>query len=203
MPAQDPRQQYGSAMRGRPQQDTEAMFRGAGSYTGGAQERMREVDFDPSKPMVQAGSPSLPSLTGVAGGIADVVPMSEGAAGALASGARAGDVLLGMYQFGRAASGTRGVLDGLRSGQPAPQSQGSTLSGSQPLYKAASNAKTMASFGEQIADLGPQGGDYNPASSIRPDQQEQWQQQRGAANMRSIPRGIASTAAAMFGYGPR
>lgn len=201
MPAQDPRQQYGSAMRGRPQQDTESMFRGAGAYAGGAQERMREVDFDPSRPMMRTGSPSAPSLEGIAEGMAGVVPMGESAAGTLASGARAADVLLGMYQFGKAASGTPGVLRGLRSGQPAPQSQGATMSGSQPLYNAASNAATMGQSAGDVA--GAFGGGYAPTSSVRPDQQDQWQQQRATANMAGIPRGIAGATAAMFGYGPR
>ena len=201
MPAQDPRQQYGSAMRGRPQQDTESMFKGAGAYAGGAQERMREVDFDPSRPMVHTGAPSGPSLEGIAQGVADVVPMGESAAGTLNSGARAADVLLGMYQFGKAASGTPGVLRGLRSGQPAPQSQHATMSGSQPLYKAASSAATMGQSAEGAA--GAFGGGYAPMSSIKPDQQDQWQQQRATANMAGIPRGIAGATAAMFGYGPR
>jgi hypothetical protein len=201
MPGVDPRQQYGSAMRGRPQQDTEAMFAGARGHISGAQERLREVDFDPSAPVMQTGAPSEPTISGIVNGFSAITHMPPQAAGMLASGAEAADVLRGIHSFGKSAYKTPGVLSGLRGGPKDTADRLATLSGSQPAYKAANTARGLSKGVAEFSGYGD--GVYVPQTSIRPHEQEQWQRQRASANMRAAASSAPNAVMAMLGYGPQ
>jgi hypothetical protein len=177
------------------------MFQGAGSYVGGAQERMKELDFDPSKPMMQTGSPQEPSIAGMVNAASSMAQLPPQAAGMLSSGAEAADVIRGIYSFGKTAASAPSVLSGLSGGAKPMADKYATLSASQPGYKAANTAVSMAqgapSFGGQQGEL------YSPQSSIRPQERAQYNQQRGSMDMQAVARGIPGAAMAMFGYGPR